>query len=159
MTFKDLKPNYPVYALHKGGGLTALQGKVINVSLPHVEPSVGLSSAAQMVVDVTADIDGKTATYTINESSGVTYAGTDLVLSVDREGIIREVEGLKAQSEEVIASVDRHRKTLEDCTKILTEWNPAYKEKRETEERFNKIETSIGRLSELVSGFIEEFKK
>lgn len=159
MTFKEIKPNYPVYALYRGDEPRVVQGKIINVSMPHVEPVMGINKTAQMVVDVTAEIDGKTSSYSIPESLSVTYAGTDLVLSTDREGIIREVEGMKAQSEEILASVDKHKKILDGCNVILTEWNPAYKEKRETEERFNKIETSIGRLSELVSGFIEEFKK
>lgn len=160
MLFKDLKPNYPIYALLRGDNTQAMQGKVLNVNGPHIEQgtTVGKMAMAQMMVDVTVEIDGKTATYSIPETLAVTYAG-NLVLSVDRDGILREVEAIKMQKEEALKNVPRDRKIVEDCEAILAEWNPAFKEKKETEERFCKLENSLEKLTGLVSGFIEEFKK
>ena len=40
-----------------------------------------------MVIDVTIESNGKTATYTIPENLSVTYAG-DIVLSTDKQGLI-----------------------------------------------------------------------
>lgn len=158
MLFKDLKPNYPVYALQQGDTIKAVQGKVINVSNPHIEPSAQVGKMAQMVVDVTIDLGGKTSTFSIPETLSVTYAA-NLVLSVDRDGILREVEALKSQKEEVLKNVPRDQKIVQECTEILAEWNPVFKEKKETEERFCKLENSLEKLTGLVSGFIEEFKK
>ena len=42
--------------------------------------------------------------------------------------------------------------------KILTEWNPQFKEKKETEERFAKLETSMTDLKSMLSGLIKELK-
>ena len=41
---------------------------------------------------------------------------------------------------------------------ILADLNPVYKEKQETEKRFNAIENSIRRMEEMMSNFIKEFK-
>lgn len=48
-----------------------------------------------MMVDVTIEVEGRTAVYTIPENLVVTYA-SNIVLSTDREGIAREVETAKA---------------------------------------------------------------
>lgn len=69
-------------------------------------PQLGIAS--QMVVDVTIEADGATRTYSIPEASGITYAGAT-VLSTDRDGIIREIEAIKSQSEEALAGVESHK--------------------------------------------------
>lgn len=102
MLFKDTKQGYPVYLLDREN-VRAYSGKVVSVSVPRLQqPPIGtmpqLGITNQMVVDVTIESDGATRTYSIPESSCLTYAGT-LVLSTDREGIIREVEAIKSQSE------------------------------------------------------------
>ena len=89
MFFKDIKPNYPVYIFDKQT-LEYIQGKVTSVSLPRMQqmsngnnimPSInsplngGVSNNAMMVVDVTIDAGGRSATYSIPENLSVTYAG------------------------------------------------------------------------------------
>ena len=155
MMFKDLKKGYPVYVLHNNGDIKVETGKVIDVSLPHVE-SMQIGKTSQMVVDVTAEIGGVTKTYSIPETLSVTYSGDKMVLSVDREGIIREVENMKTRSEDALKEMDSHKRIVEQCSSILTEWNPVYKEKKETEERFGKIESSIGELKTMMCNFIKQ---
>ena len=162
MLFKDLKPGYPVYLLQKGDEIKALQGKVIKVSDPYFPPvssgQMPSMSTTQRVVDVTLETDGVTNTYSIPETLSVTYAN-NLVLSTDRDGILRDVEAMKGQSEEVIRSVERHRSIIECCEKILEEWNPAFAEKKEQDKRISGLETEVKGLSKMISEFINEFKK
>lgn len=162
MLFKDLKPGYPVYILQKGEGLKAAQGKTVNVSQPYFQtPSLGqvtTNQTTQRVIDVTVESEGKTNTYSIPETLSVTYAN-NLVLSTDREGILRDVEAMKNQSEEVLRSVDKHQLIISSCEKILEEWNPAFAEKREQEKRISGLETEVKGLSKMLADFINEFKK
>lgn len=164
--FKDIKQNYPVYILNKQD-LSVVQGKVVATTFPHVDmnaqkvtptaisPTNSLGN--QMVVDVTIEAGGKTATYTIPESLSVTYAG-NIVLSTDREGIAREVEALKSSAEQVLLSVEKQKEIVEKTTALLAELNPVYKEKKENEERFTKIESSVAEMKTMLSNFIKEFK-
>lgn len=156
MYFKDLKQNYPVYILDKQT-LTLTQGKAVAVGFPRMEmnPAAGKSG---MVVDVSIVADGKTANYVIPENLSVTYAG-NLVLSVDRQGLAGEVESMKVTAEQAIASVEQQKKILEKSTTLLAELNPTYREKQETEQRFSKIEASMGELKDMLSRLLNSGNK
>lgn len=95
MLFKDIKSGYPVYFLNRES-ITAYQGKVVSVSVPRYDMQVVNKSNAPLVVDITIDANGQTKTYTISENATITYAG-NIVLSTERDGIIREVEAMKSQ--------------------------------------------------------------
>ena len=162
MLFKELKQNYPVYILDKQT-VTFTQGKVISVSLPRMNVSNGTmsmmptSSPTAMLVDVTIEADGRTATYSIPENLAVTYAGST-VLSTDREGISREIEAMRATAEQVLSSVDRQKEILDKTQSLLAELNPAYKEKKETDERFNRIEGDMSEMKSMVRDLLNKLK-
>lgn len=162
MLFKELKQNYPVYILDKQA-VTFTQGKVISVSLPRMNvgngtmPMMPPSSPTAMLVDVTIEADGRTATYSIPENLAVTYAGST-VLSTDREGISREIEAMRATAEQVLSSVDRQKEILDKTQSLLAELNPAYKEKKETDERFNRIEGDMSEMKSMVRDLLNKLK-
>lgn len=135
MTFKELKQGYPVYILDKEN-LKVKNGKVQNASFPRVDMMEG---QRQMVVDVTVECDGKTATYTMPEDSCVVYA-KNLVISTHTQGLTAEVEKMKGEAEQILASVDRQNAIIDCADDLLAQLNPTLKEKRETEQRFQKIE-------------------
>ena len=156
MLFKDLKIGYPVYIFHKDGEKRITQGKVTAIS-PSRLPQTPSIQTMQLVVDVTIDDGGSSRTYAIPDNTSVTYSN-GLVLSTDREGVIREVEILRNQCAEELAKIEEYRKSVSECEKILTEWNPVFREKRETEERFSKLETSMSDLKSMMSGLIKELR-
>ena len=156
MLFKDIKQNYPVYILDKQE-MTFKQGKVTNVSLPTI-PKMTMqfgtnAGAGGMMVDVTIEVEGRTAVYTIPENLAVTYAN-NLVLSTDREGIVREVEAAKATAEQVLNSIDTQKAILKKANDLLAELNPAFKEKKATDERFNRIEGDMSELKGMVKDLL-----
>ena len=162
MLFKDIKQNYPVYILDKQD-LSVIQGKATSVSFPRMDmnPKIGKT---EMVVDVTIEVNGKTGTYTIPEGLSVTYAG-NLVLSTDKQGLSGEIEAMKNNAEQILASVDKQKEILEKSSSLLAELNPVYKEKQETEKRFGSIETqvsdvkkSVDEIKSLVSSLLKELK-
>ena len=162
MLFKELKQNYPVYILDKQT-VTFTQGKVISVSLPRMNvgngtmPMMPTSSPTAMLVDVTIEADGRTSTYSIPENLAVTYAGST-VLSTDREGLSREIEAMRATAEQVLSSVDRQKEILDKTQSLLAELNPAYKEKKETDERFNRIEGDMSEMKSMVRDLLNKLK-
>ena len=162
MLFKEIKQNYPVYILDKHE-FQITQGKATAVSFPRVEVNQK-TGRTEMVVDVTVEADGKTATYAIPENLSVTFAG-NFVLSTDKQGLTGEVEALVASAEQIIASVPRANKIKAEAPAMLASLNPVYKEKQETEQRFGKIEGSISEMKELMkqqqemmSNFIKKFE-
>lgn len=162
MLFKEIKQNYPVYILDKQE-FQIIQGKATAVSFPRVEMNQK-TGRTEMVVDVTVEANGKTATYSIPENLSVTFAG-NLVLSTDKQGLTGEVEAMVANADQILASVPHAQKIKDTATAILADLNPVYKEKQETEKRFGKIEGSISdmkdmmqRQQKMMEEFIKKFK-
>lgn len=162
MIFKDIKIGYPVYFLQKDGVPKAYQGKAIAISqprFPQLQTNLSLQQqATTMVVDVTIEGGGETRTYTIPETSTVVNAGS-LVLSTDRDGILREVEAMRSSSEDALKQVEKHEATIEACNNILEEWNPIFAEKKHQDERITSLESEVKGLGVLLKDFINEFKK
>lgn len=156
MQFKELKQNYPVYILDKQS-MEFRQGKAVAVSFPRMDVAAG-AGRAQTVVDVTVEEGGKTATYAIPESLSVTYAGS-LVLSTDRDGLAREVEAMKSEAEQAVASVDRHREVAAKASALLAELSPAYRERAEADERFGRLEKSVADMGATLERMMEEFRR
>lgn len=156
LLFKDIKQNNPVFMLNTQE-MEMMQGKVTQVSFPRWETNQKVGQPA-MVVDVTIESNGKTATYTIPEGLSVTYAGS-IVLSTEKSGLLNEVETQKANAEQVLASAEKAKMVIEKAPALLAELNPAYKEKQETEQRFGKIEKSITNMTDMMSKILEKLDK
>lgn len=156
MIFKDIKQNYPVYILDKQE-LTISQGKVLSVGFPRTDLLQRPTAIpAQTVIDVTIENGDKQATYTIPENLSITYAG-NIVLSTDKDNLVREIEALKNQAEQILASVDKQKQILEKANTLLADLNPVYKEKKETDLRISKIESSISEMKDMFSKFINTY--
>lgn len=155
MLFKDLKKGYPIFIFDRVD-VSVSQGKVVNdVGLPHVDAHYG--NPMEMVVDVTLEANGQTKTYTFKDGTDTGYVN-NLVISTGRDAILREVEALKTQSEQELSKRPTYESNIEKCSVILSEFNPAFKEKKETEERFTKVESSIGELKDMIKGLVKELK-
>lgn len=155
MLFKDIKQNHIVHILDKEE-MKYFQCKALSVSFPRM--SMAQNGTTQSVVDVTIEMDGKTATYSIPEHLSITYAG-NLILSTDSDGLSREIEAMKNNAEQILCSVDKQKKIIEKASDLLVQLNPSFREKKDIEERFNKIESGMTEMKNMLSGFIKEFNK
>ena len=158
MQFKDLKTDYPVYFIDKND-TTYYQGKVVSVAVPRYDTPQPFSQGQQngLVVDVTIEANGTTKTYTIPETSTITYAA-NLILSTDKEGLLREVEAMKSASEQALSQVDKHKNTIDKCNALLEELNPAFAEKRAQDKRIEGIENEVRNIGTMVRDLIKELK-
>lgn len=155
MQFRDVQQNYPVFILDKQA-LTVKQGKVMSKGFPYpdrnnlVQANLG---PTKMMVDIGIEVDGKTAVYAIPDELSVTYAG-NLIISVDKAGIVNEIEAIRNTAEQVINSIDAQKERFNKASGLLSELNPEYKAKRETEDRLNKLEGSLDDLKAMMSKLV-----
>lgn len=152
MLFKDLKSGYPIYIFDRDK-ITFTQTKVLGVNLPHFDNHYG--NPTEMVVDVT--IDGMSKPYTFKENTDTGYVGS-LVITTERDKALLEVENLQTQSEQAWNKRDTYKDIAEKCAQIRAEFSPAFKEKKETEERFSKLEGSVSELKDMIKGLVKELK-
>ena len=159
MLFKDIKQGYPIYFLDKEN-VKYYQGKVVSVAVPRHDnqPKAFVAQPTGLVVDITIEANGATKTYTIPETATITYAGL-LVLSTDKDGILREVEAIKTASEDALSQLERHKQVVTNCSQLLEELNPAFAEKRAQDKRIEGIENEVKSLGAVLRDFINEFKK
>lgn len=146
MIFKDIKQGYTIYLFDRNT-IEVTEGKVTAAGASHLDK---MNSLFEMVVDITIDASGKTQTYTFKDSNEVGYAG-QLMITPNRDAVIKEIQVLKSQAEDALSKVNKEKETVEKCTSLLSTFDPVYKEKKETDERFNKLEQSINDIKELLS--------
>jgi len=71
---------------------------------------------------------------------------------------MHEIEAMKNNAEQVLASVDKQKQILDKANTLLSELNPIYKEKKETDLRFSKIENSISEMKDMFANFLNTYK-
>lgn len=143
MTFRELKSGYPVHLLDRTA-LIYRQGKVMSVGIPHADLQPG--NYGKMLVDVCIQTpDGKSNTYSVCDTEQTAYAG-NLLLSCSKECITNEVRAIKTQTEDALAKVADAQKTIDNCKTLLEELDTAYKNRQETEKRFQTIEEKMDRI-------------
>ena len=153
--FKNIERGNPVWILDKSE-LMVMQGKVTE-NQPHIDNTFTMTGTAQMMRDVTVDAGEKATTYTIPETLCVTYAG-NLVLSTDQQGLSAEVERMKTQAEQVLASVERNKEIIAKAGDLLATLNPQIRERQETEKRFKSIEGDISGIRGMVQQLLDKLK-
>lgn len=178
MLFKDIKQNFPIYILDKSS-VELIKGKVTEVTFPHPEspqlngfnmpnsnygtvvPPIGqnTNNSQRMVIDLTIEASGRSATYVVSESASINYAG-NLILATDQSLLASEVEAIKNAAEQALAPerIEQLKHQLEKSTALLSELNPAFKQQQEYDTRFKNIEGSVDELKEMMKNFIKEFK-
>ena len=61
---------------------------------------------------------------------------------------------MRASAEQALASVEQQRRIVEKSTGLLAELNPAFREKQETEQRFDKIEASMNEVKQMLARLV-----
>lgn len=165
MTFKELRPNSIVHILDKRDGATYTQGKVLNVGQPRFEMPNNMQAQApgaipgmsvpSMVVDVTIEANGKTATYIFAESATTATVDKRVLFATDKESILRELDTTISECEQYIEGIEEKKKLLQQSNDLKSQLDTAYKEKQATENRFKTIEKAQDKLNDKVDKILE----
>lgn len=129
MLFKDLKQGYSVYMFDRNN-IEVHTVQVVTVSTPHMDK---YNNQFDMVVDVAVLDAGKTQTYTFKDSNEVGYTG-QLMITPNKECVIKELQLLKSQSQTILDNIDQHRNNWDyyvtvqmiysDNYNLIHEWFP-----------------------------------
>ena len=145
MKFNEYKENYPIFAVIERDGIEVKEAKVTAVSQPYF-PNVSQITAASLsqnkVVDITIAMGDSSKIYTFPEGSSIASTSDNIVFT-DRDGVIRELNALKAQSEDALRKVEQHKKRVEDCKALLAEFDPVAKKDAAFDARVSQLESSI----------------
>lgn len=157
MQFKDLKDGYPIYLFDRSS-LSVQTGRVTSVTTPHASSKPGATLAnLGLVVDVVVNIDGKSFSYEVKDNSENAYIDTTLLTS-NVDIVVNEIKAIKNNSEETIKSIDKHKANIEKCTALLSEFDPIYREKKETDDKINSLAQTVANLAAIVEKLNDKIK-
>ena len=158
MAFQNLRTNHQIYILHKDVVPTLEIGKITNVSVP--VPKYGNQSMYNdLVLDVTADIDGKSTNFQkLPANSEIADFGNNIVVAVSKDAMNSEVTSLKQRSMDILNSIEQHENIIKGCDEILQMLNPEIAEKQRQEQENKALREEINSLKEMFSEFMNHFK-
>ena len=158
MAFQNLRNNHQIYILKKDVVPTLEIGKITNVSVP--VPKYGNTSMYNdLIIDVTADVDGKTTSFQkIPANSEIADFGNNIVIATSKEAMNNEVVSMKQRSLDILNSVEQHQSIIKGCDEILQMLNPEIAEKQRQEQENKALREEINSLKEMFSEFINQFK-
>lgn len=158
MAFQNLRNNHQIYILHKDANPTLEIGKITNVSVP--VPKYGNTSMYNdLVLDITADVDGKSTNFQKLPANGeIADFGNNVVIAVSKEAMNSEVVSMKQRSMDILNSIEQHQSIIQGCDEILQVLNPEIAEKQRQEQENKALREEINSLKEMFSEFMNKFK-
>ena len=158
MAFQNLRNNHQIYILHKDVNPTLEIGKITNISVP--VPKYGNTSMYNdLVLDITADVDGKTTSFQkIPANSEIADFGNNIVIATSKDAMNNEVVSMKQRSLDILNSIEQHQSIIKGCDEILQVLNPEIAEKQRQEQENKALREEINSLKEMFSEFMNQFK-
>lgn len=155
--FSNLRPNSQLYILHKDATPYIEIGQVVSVSQPVPRYQTNNFMAPQeLVVDVVVNVNGNNITLQkLPANLDVADQGSingSLFISTSKESMNNEVTSLKQKSQEIINSVDYHKKVIQDCEILLQRLNPEFAEQKQQKQEIDNLKAQV---SEMMSGMKE----
>jgi hypothetical protein len=108
-----------------------------------------------MKVDVTIETDGKTNTYALTENVSVDSIG-NILFSTDKEGIVRELDATITHCEQYLSEEERVKRDLEESKALKGQLDTSYKDKQETDKRFEKIEKTQEGMGDMLRKIMQK---
>lgn len=158
MAFQNLRNNHQIYILHKDAVPTLVIGKVTYISAP--VPKYGNTSMYNdLVLDITADVDGKSTNFQKLPANGeIADFGNNIVVATSKEAMNSELVSMKQRSLDIINSVEQHRNIISGCDEILQMLNPEIAEKQRQEQENKQLREEINSLKEMFQEFLKQMK-
>lgn len=157
MAFSNLRSGNQLYILHKDSVPTIEIGKVISIS--QVSPKYGNVYSPEMVVDISANVNGQPTNFQKLPALGdIADFGNNIVLSCNKDAMSSEVTSMKQRSVDLINSVELHQNIIKGCDEILTQLNPEIKEKQRQEEENKALRDELNQLKDMFKEFLKANK-
>ena len=159
MAFSNLRSSNLLYILHKDNTPKIEIGKVINVS--QLMPKYGNTGMynPEMVVDITADVNGQSTNFQKLPALGdIADFGNNTVLSCNKEAMSSEIQSMKQHSLDIINSIEQHKNIIKGCDEILTKLNPEILEKQRQEEENKALREELNSLKDMFKEFLKQNK-
>lgn len=155
--FQNLRTNSQIYILHKEGKPFVETGAVEGVTAPRPKypttvPPLGQIPQMEMVVDVSAKVNGQTTTFQgLPAGAEIADFGQNgnIVISCSREAMNAEIAAMRQRSVDIVNSEEFHRSVISGCDEMLNRLNPEMAEKQRQDREFSELKRQMSELMEM----------
>ena len=162
--FQSVRPNSPIYVLHKGDNIRLETGYVVNQPIPKPKYQIPhtFGQPQEMIVDLVVKLNDSTVNYNslpAQADISDSYSnGENIVISDSRDAMNAEIMSNKQKSLEVINSVDYHKTLIKQYDKLLSDFNPEVAEKQAQQQEIAALKSQIDEMNKNMALLIEQIK-
>ena len=148
MFFKDLQKNTPFFVVENNANTFKVHpATLLNVSQPRFENN--LQQFSSKVIDLNVSFNNQTLTYTVNENAENTvFAPNGTILIIDQQHLVSQLKSLKLTCENTIKEGEIAQTKVNQIEKSLEEFDITFKEKKETDEKINRLSSQMNEINE-----------
>lgn len=152
--FSALSQGSSIYLLDKTSSPKFVVGEVVGVTQPKYNFN-------QATVDLKIKVDDSIQEF--NNLPGinniVTYNNGKIIISETKQGIQTEVEGILANSQNILNNIDTYKQNVIDCENILKQLNPQFARDKERDDRLQNLESRFDGVESKLDKIFEIIKK
>ena len=147
---RDLRVGTIIYVLNKREPKLEI-GEVTDTKLSLAPQTFtgGVLQPQRPLVDITATFGTETRNYrqVPADVAIADFSKEGIVITDNKEQMVNEIESLKKLSKRLVEEVDRHKKIVKDCDRLLAELDPQVKEKAQQSQDIENLKTQMGNMN------------
>ena len=162
--FQSVRPNSPIYVLHKGDNPRLETGYVANQPIPKPKYQMphNFGQPQEMIVDLVVKLNDSSINLNsipANLDIADSYSnGESIVISDSREAMNSEIISLKQKSVDLLNSMDYHKSLIQSYDKLLSDFNPEMAEKQAQQQEIAGLRNQIDELSKSMALLVKQLK-
>lgn len=162
--FQSVRPNSPIYVLHKGDNPRLETGYVVNqpIPKPKYQMPTAFGQPQEMIVDLVIKLNDTSMNLNsipANLDIADSYSnGENVVISDSREAMNSEIISLKQKSIDIINSSPYHQSLVKQYEKLLSDFNPELAEKQAQQQEIASLRSQMNEMSKNMELLIEQLK-
>jgi len=163
--FQSVRPNSPIYVLHKGDNPRLETGYVVNQPIPKPKYQMphNFGQPQEMIVDLVVKLNDSSMNLNAipaNLDIADSYSnGESIVISDSREAMNSEIISLKQKSVDIINSRPYHESLVSQYEKLLSDFNPEMAEKQAQQQEISSLRNQMNEMSKNMALLLEQLKQ
>lgn len=153
--FSNLSQNSILYILDLQSNPKILTGLIERVSLPRPKYNT-FNPNLEMVVDITASINGEKREFKGVPNGTIANFGTDaFILAESKEYLNSYIDSMLQNSRNVLSSMEKHKKLVAQYEEALQELNPSIKADAEKDKAIQALQDEMSSLKGSIKQLLE----
>ena len=162
--FQSVRPNSPIYILHKGDNARLETGYVVNQPIPKPKYPIphNFGQPQEMIVDLIVKLNDNNVNYNslpAQADISDSYSnGESITISDSRDAMNAEIVSAKQKSIDVINSVGYHKALIEQYDKLLSDFNPEVAEKQAQQQEMASMREKMDEMTRTMNLLMQQIK-